>query len=122
MPFEYILGNLLARNEGAVGALFFDDSGEAVDLACADSSHTEIRIVGAYVGIYLRQLERLTSNSDLGEPEVLQIAHKNLNIFAVPVEDGYCLALIQRRPALASTARRSLLAASEEIRQELFVR
>ena len=122
MPFEYILGNLLARNEGAIGALFFDDSGETVDLACSESSPTQIRIVGAYIGIYLRQLERLTAGTDLGEPEVLHVAHQGLNIFATPVEEGYCLALIQRHPALVATARRSLLTAANEIRRELFSR
>ena len=122
MPFDYILGNLLARNDGAVGALFLDDSGETVDLACAESTPTQIRIVGAYVGIYLRQLERLAASVDLGDPEVLHVAHQGLDIFAAPVAEGYSLALLLRRPALAATARRSLLAASEEIRQELFHR
>ena len=33
MPFQYVLANLLAKNEGAVGVLFLDDSGETIDLS-----------------------------------------------------------------------------------------
>lgn len=54
MPFQYILANLLAHNDGAVGVLFLDDTGETVDFACSDYSPYQMRVVGAYVGIYLR--------------------------------------------------------------------
>ena len=36
MPFQYTLANLLAENEGALGVLFLDETGETVDLACAE--------------------------------------------------------------------------------------
>ena len=63
MPFQYILANLLAQNDGAIGALFLDESGETIDLACADLTPFQLRIVGAYVGIYLRQMERVMGDS-----------------------------------------------------------
>ena len=36
MPFHYILANLIANNEGSVGALFLDPTGETIDLACTE--------------------------------------------------------------------------------------
>ena len=37
---------------------FSTTTGETVDLACADFSPYEMRVIGAYLGIYLRQLEQ----------------------------------------------------------------
>ena len=120
MPFEYILNDLLVRNEQAVGALFLDESGEAVDVACADLTPYQLRIVGAYLGIYLRQLHKLTEATGLGEPEMLHISKDELHIYAVPLREGYCLSLIQRSPSLVASARRSLENARRLMHEELF--
>ena len=57
--FQYVLANLLANNDEALGALFLDDNGETVDLACAGYTPYQMRVVGAYLGIYLRQIEKV---------------------------------------------------------------
>ena len=46
MVFQYVLANLLANNDQALGALFLDGSGETVDLACAEFSPYEMRVIG----------------------------------------------------------------------------
>ena len=122
MPFQYILTDLLASNDEAVGAVFLDESGETVDVVCAQYTPHQMRIVGAYLGIYLRQLGKLTQETELGEPEVLQVTNAGLHIFAVPMPDGYCLALLQRNPALVGPSRRSLVEAGRQIQRELFRR
>ena len=48
--FQYVLANLIANNDHALGALFLDGSGETVDLACSDFSPYEMRVIGAYLG------------------------------------------------------------------------
>jgi hypothetical protein len=118
--FQYVLGNLLAANEGAVGVLFLDGTGETVDLACSDYGHYEMRVIGAYLGIYLRQLERLLAGGDLGRPRMIHIDKRAVHIYAMALQDGYYLALVQRQPALVARARRSLEAAVEELKRELF--
>ena len=120
MPYQYILANLLAQNEGAVGALFLDESGETIDLACADLTPFQLRIVGAYIGIYLRQLDRLVQDNDLGAVQVVHITKDDLHIFALPLPEDYSLALVQTNPALVARSRRTLMEAGEQIRQELF--
>lgn len=122
MPFEYILANLLAENDEAVGVLFLDDTGETVDFACADFSPYQMRVVGAYVGIYLRQTERFLEGGRYGRPVFLHVEKDNLHFYTMPLPDGYYLVLVQRRPALTSKARHSMAAACAALQHELFVR
>ena len=121
MMFQYVLANLLANNDHALGALFLDGSGETVDLACAGFTPYEMRVVGAYLGIYLRQLEKVLTDNDLGEPRMIHIEKKAVHIYAMPLPDGYYLVLVQRHPALVARARATLTEAVEQLRRELFV-
>ena len=118
--FQYILGNLLARNDKAVGVLFLDPSGETVELACSEWSPYEMRVIGAYLGIYLRRLERVLATADLGAPRVIHIETQAVHIYALPMPDGYYLALVQRHPALVGRALQSMEDAAAQLRRELF--
>jgi hypothetical protein len=120
MPYQYILGNLLARNEGAVGVLFLDDAGETVDFACSDFSPYQMRIVGAYVGIYLRQVQQFLAEVGQGPARWLHIEKEGLHIYARPLPDSYYVVLVQRAPALAGRAHQTLDQASEQLSRELF--
>ena len=120
MAFQYVLANLLADNDQALGALFLDGTGETVDLACSEFTPYQMRVVGAYLGIYLRQLEKLLANNDLGEPRMIHIEKEALHIYAMPLPDGYYLALVQRHPALVARARATMEEAVEQLKQELF--
>lgn len=120
MPFQYTLANLLAANEGAVAVLFLDDSGEAVDVSCADFTPYQMKIVGAYVGIHLRQMTSIMERADLGRPQMLHIEKETLHFFATPLPDGYYLVLVQRRPGLVARARDTLERARQEIAREIF--
>jgi hypothetical protein len=120
MPVHYILANLLADNDRAVGALFLDDSGETVDLATSELTPYKVRVVGAYLGIYLRQFERICQDVGIEAPERIHIEKDDLHIYAQALPDGYYLVLLQRRPGLVGKARRSLQQAGEELRREFF--
>jgi hypothetical protein len=120
--FQYVLANLLAQNDDAVGVLFLDDTGETVDLACSEFSPYQMRVVGAYVGIYLRQTERFIASADLGTTRFLHVEKDNLHIYTMPLPDGYYLVLVQRRPALTAQARRTMERACSELQSELFTR
>ena len=120
MVFQYVLANLLANNDHALGALFLDGSGETVDLACADFSPDDMKIVGAYLGIYLRRFEKLLAGNGLGELKVVHIEKRGLHIYMAPMPDEYCLALVQKHPALVAQARATLGVAVEQLKHELF--
>lgn len=120
MPFQYTLANLLADNDGAIAVLFVDETGETVDLATADFTHYDMKVTGAYVGIYLRQMADLLQRIGLGEPTLLHIERESVHLFSVPLPDGYFLVLVQRRPALTARARATLETARAEIAREIF--
>ncbi len=120
MSFQYTLANLLANNERAVAVLFLDETGEAVDVACSEYSPYEMKVVGAYVGIYLRQLRQLLERSKLGQPDFLHIENESIHLYASSLPDGYYLVLVQRRPAVVAQARETLQRARDEIAREIF--
>ncbi|KAB2960118.1 MAG: hypothetical protein F9K18_11305 [Thermoanaerobaculia bacterium] len=120
MPYQYILANLLAQNEGAVGVLFLDDAGETIDVACSEFSPFQMRVVGAYVGIYLRQSQKFLEEVGQGAPRWMHIEKEALHVYARPLPDGYYVVLVQRSPALSGRAKRTLDEACEQLGRELF--
>ncbi len=120
MPFQYILANLLAKNDGALAVLFVDEIGETVDLACSEFTPYDMRILGAYVGIYQRQLSEMLATSDYGELELLHIEKDSIHLYATSLPDGYSLVLVQRRPGMVARARETLKAARSEMSREIF--
>jgi predicted regulator of Ras-like GTPase activity (Roadblock/LC7/MglB family) len=118
--FEFVLANLLANNDDALGALFLDDNGETVDLACAGYTPYQMRVVGAYLGIYLRQIEKILTANELGVPQLVHIEKRDVHIYAMPLPDGYYLVLVQRRPALVARARLTMADAAGQLTRELF--
>ena len=120
MPFTYILANLVADNPGATGALFVDDTGETVDLA-AGTTPGDMKVLGAYMGIYLRHFEQFLPEDRYGAMELLHIESRGTHLYAKPLAEGYFLVRVQRTPAPVARARRSLREASERLHQELFV-
>ena len=120
MPYHYVLANLLAHNEGAVGVLFLDDSGETVDLACSEFSPYQMKVLGAYVGIYLRQAQQFLGEVGQGRTCWLHIEKEALHLYARPLPDGYYVVLVQRSPALTGRAHRTLDLACEQLSRELF--
>lgn len=120
MPFQYVLANLLADQPDAVGVLFLDDTGETVDFACAEDSPYEMQILGAYLGIYLRQVGKIVSSADLGTVRWLHIERRRRHLHVAVLPDGYYLVLVQRQPARIATAREGLRRAAIELTREVF--
>lgn len=120
MTFQFTLANLLAKNEGALAVLFLDETGEAVDVAVSEFTPYQMKIVGAYVGIYIRQLSSVFETAGLGDTQFLHIEKDDLNLYATSLPDGYYLVLVQRRPALVATARKTLAEARDEITRSIF--
>ena len=120
MPFQYVLANVLADHPEALGVLFLDDSGETVDFACVDESPYEIQLLGAYLGIYLRQLGEIVEKANLGPIRNLYIERRDRHFHVAVLPDGYCLALVQRHPALVASSRERLNRAARAIARAVF--
>lgn len=120
MPYHYILANLLAANDASVGVMFLDESGETVDLACADYTPYQMKVLGAYVGIGMRQVGKMLETVSGGVPRVVHIERDGMHLFAEALPDGYYLVLVQHRPALVGKARATLHEAAEQLSAALF--
>ena len=119
MAFEYILANLLAETHAA-GVLFLDGTGETVDVVCSDFSPYEMRVLGAYLGIYLKQVGNSLGEWSMGQARLVHVEKDRLHIYALTLPEGYYLVLVQRRPALVGKARVELDRAAEQLIHALF--
>ena len=66
MPFSYLLTNLLVDVPQAVGAIFVDPEGEAVEWVTRHGDPFDLKVEGAYHSIFMRRLEELTTGSNAG--------------------------------------------------------
>ena len=120
VPYQYVLANLLADAPEAVAVLFLDDSGETVELACVEGDPFDLKVSGAYLGIYLRRIRTILEETESGELRDFHIELDQLQYQVAPLPDGYSLILVQRRPARVAMGRRLLIAAAEQLRREVF--
>jgi predicted regulator of Ras-like GTPase activity (Roadblock/LC7/MglB family) len=94
MPFRRILHDLLSAVDGAIGAVFLDWEGETVEWAADEHPPDDLRIVGAYQGIFLGQLEKLCRSLEVGRPDRFKVEFERSAILSRVLEDGYYLVLI----------------------------
>jgi len=96
--FRLILDELLATTAGSQAAMFLDWEGETVELACDhDLSDHELRIIGAYQGIFLSRLRELCAKVELGEPRRFKIELETKVVLSYDVKDGYYVVLLADR-------------------------
>jgi len=79
-----------------------------------------MRVAGAYLGIYLRQLRKTLAGNHLGRPLLVHIEKSGTHVYAVPLPDGYYLAMVQRQPALVARSRATLEEAVRQLEREVF--
>lgn len=93
--FRLILDELLVTTHGALAALFLDFEGETVELVCdRDLSDHNLRILGAYQGIFLDRLRALCANAGAGEPRRFKIQFEDKAVLSYDVKDGYYVVLL----------------------------
>jgi hypothetical protein len=92
MPFNYLLTNLLVDVPEAVGAIFLDAEGEAVDWVTRHDDPYDLKIEGAYHSIFKRQIEIVSGairHYTMECDRLVSLTH------ALP--DGYYLVLVLDR-------------------------
>lgn len=95
MAFRTILDELLATTSGAFAAIFLDFDGETVQLVCdRDISDHDLRIVGAYQGIFLDRLRQLCAKAQIGTPHRFKIEFPSLMMLSSDLKDGYYVVLL----------------------------
>jgi hypothetical protein len=93
--FRGILDELLATTSGAFAAIFLDWDGETVQLVCdRDISDHDLRIIGAYQGIFMGRLRELCTKTNIGPPQRFKIEFHGLMTLSSDLKDGYSIVLL----------------------------
>src|SRR6476619_6009863 len=88
---------MLQKTDGGIGAIFLDHEGEAVDLWAErpfDIGLDGLKAIGAYQGIYLSDLKRLSSRIDGGKPLRFATHFVNAMVLTCDLTDGYYLVVV----------------------------
>jgi predicted regulator of Ras-like GTPase activity (Roadblock/LC7/MglB family) len=118
LVFRPILSDLVASVDGALAALFIDHQGEAVD-AVGLLPDYDLKVIGAYQGIFLTQMEAIGHAIPLGGLERLKIEWEDSTILNALVDDEYYLILVLRSGANEGIAWNQLARTRERIREEM---
>ena len=97
MTFQTILREMLRSTPGAIGAVFLDRGGEAVELfaeSVFEIGPEGLRAIGAYEGIFLSDLSRASERLGAGRIERLTIEFEHAKVLGCALKDGYYLVLV----------------------------
>ncbi len=119
MIFQKILDALVASLEGLLAAVLLDNEGETVVASHRDGDAHSHRVIGAYQGIYLRDLARAFARCGLGEIREFTIDFDGSRVFTEALQDGYYVVLLTSDAVPRSLARRQLTRAADELRANL---
>lgn len=108
MGFQSILQSMLAEVPGAKAAMFLDYEGESVEIAGQGISPHELKVVGAYQGIFLTLLRRIAENHRLGDPLRFKTDLERLRLLNTVIDEDYYLVLVVERRTNEAIAWRQL--------------
>lgn len=118
--FRQILDHLLLTTGGSLAAIFLDWEGETVELVCdRDLSDHELRILGAYQGIFLDRLRDLCAHVGAGQPQRFKIEFAQKAVLSYDVKDGYYIVLLVDGTCNEGLAWRRLEACRERLLAEM---
>jgi predicted regulator of Ras-like GTPase activity (Roadblock/LC7/MglB family) len=95
--FERILRELVAVTPGAIGSILLDQEGESIQFWADrpfEIGADGLRAIGAYQGIYLAELNRITKRIEAGKPERFTIDFEHVRMLTSALKEGYYLVLI----------------------------
>lgn len=122
MLFQKILREMLQNTPGAIGAVFLDREGEAVDLFAEDVfeiGDDGLRTVGAYAGIFLANVRRACERIGSGEPILLTLDFQNVKVFSCDLKEGYYLVLVAAVSASDGVAVERLIRCRKKLMAEI---
>lgn len=119
MPFQYLLTNLLVDLPGAEGAIFLDPEGESVEFVTRKATPYELKLEGAYHGLFLRRARALAQLAGSGELDHLTIAGRQLKVASLPLRGGYFLVVVMDPKAPTSVATSAMQRVGELLNREI---
>ena len=119
MPFNYLLTNLLVDVPSAVGAIFLDDEGEAVDWVTRHDDPYDLKVEGAYHSIFKRQIDSINSLENSGAVSCFMVESRDLVALTHSLPEGYYVVLVLDRSSSKAQALFHLRRAAEVLAREL---
>ncbi len=108
MPFNYLLTNLLADIPGALGAIFLDHEGEAIEWVTRHGEPYEIKVEGAFHSVFKRRLGAPLEEAGGGPLRSYELAGERLTALTRVLCDGYYVVLVMERGGPTARARHRL--------------
>ena len=122
MAFQRILRRLIVSTKGAIGAIFADFEGEAVEVVTErpfEAGDHDLRVVGAYQAIAMTRLKELCAKARIGTPQRFAIDFTTLHVLSFDLKDGYYVVLILDPSANEGMAWRQLEKCRDELLAEM---
>ena len=120
MPFNYVLTNLLADVPGAVGAIFLDADGEAIEwVSRREAEPYYLKVEGACHSVIKRQIAEATAAAGGGGLESYVLAGERLATLTQVLPDGYYVVLVAHRTSPLAVAGFHLRRAARIIADEI---
>jgi predicted regulator of Ras-like GTPase activity (Roadblock/LC7/MglB family) len=119
MNFNYVLTNLLVDVPHAVGAIFVDPEGEAVDWVTRHNDPFDLKIEGAYHSIFMRRLDRLASSVRAGSIDAFVVEGTDMATLTQALPEGYYVVLVVDRTGSRAQALYRLRNAAQAIARDI---
>jgi predicted regulator of Ras-like GTPase activity (Roadblock/LC7/MglB family) len=116
--FTPILQRAVERTPRALGAIFADWDGEAVD-HFSKVEKFDMLILGAHYGIVLNQVQSALHLFHFGEAEELIFEHERMDLIVRSVGEGYYLLLAISEHGHLGVALREAHVAAEALKREM---
>ncbi len=117
--FTPILRRAVDAVPGAIGAVFADWDGEAVDLYAPTGGRFDMLVLAAHYGIVLNQIQAALHLFHFGEAREIVIEHERLSVLTRVVAEGYHVTLVVPSDVHLTTALRETEAAAAALRKEM---
>ncbi len=120
--FQRILHELVLSTPGAIGALFLDHEGETVAIMHDrpfEAEDHDVKVMGAYQGIFLMNLRELCQRTAIGEPHRFKVEFAAAKVLSCDLKDGYYLVFLVDRTANEGVAWRNLDRCRERLIAEM---
>ena len=95
MSFQNILQPLIKEVDGAIGIIFVDADGEAIDHYSRIPEH-DMKLLGAYKSIIIKNIQETSNRLELGSIREIVIFLDEAVLILSPVSEGYFLLLFMQ--------------------------
>jgi predicted regulator of Ras-like GTPase activity (Roadblock/LC7/MglB family) len=120
--FDRLLHDLVVSIPGAIGALFLDFEGEAVQMVGHrpfEADDHDLKVMGAYQGIFLTRLREVCMKTGSGNPDRFKVEFDRAKVLSCDLKDGYYLVLLADATANEGLAWQQLARCRELLMREI---